>query len=151
MAKPYDHNEAFNLMQYESKDGRERMVIWNSRDGVTPFGCSHPETGTELLHVRWNEDIRAVDHKPEVGEWIWVDLDPEKALQQTMARVEEWWDHPEYPMRDAFESKDAAARVLMKDMFESQHPQTGEPIKLRPPDLVQVTPFLRDALLAERS
>lgn len=35
-SNPYQHAEAFCLMQYASKDGSEREIVWNSRDGVTP-------------------------------------------------------------------------------------------------------------------
>ena len=139
MAQPYQHGEAFNLMQYEARDGRERLVIWNSRDGVTAFGCSHPETGTELLHVRWSEDVRAVDHVPEVGDWIWVDLHPERGRQLAEQKVDAFWDHAEYPMRDVFESREQAIQVMFDGFFEHG----------TPPDLVQVTPLVREAFLTK--
>jgi hypothetical protein len=33
------HAEAFKLMKYVSEGGTETLMIWNSRDGVTPFVC----------------------------------------------------------------------------------------------------------------
>lgn len=146
-----EHREAFCHMQYASDDGRIVRSIWNSRDGVTPFGCRDPyNRGVELKHVNWNQDRRDPDHIPEVGDWIWVDLQPERALQMAEAQVEQFWDHPGYPMSDRFGSKAEAARVLMEGYYDGGGvlDDNGEPIKLRPPDLVQVTGPMRDEFAA---
>lgn len=65
----YQHAEAFCLMWYACGCGhRER--IWNSRDGVTPFGgvgctsCARPQ----LRHVNWALDERAPDHRLTIGQ-----------------------------------------------------------------------------------
>lgn len=33
----FDHAEAFMLMTYKEVDGDGQLLVWNSRDGVTPF------------------------------------------------------------------------------------------------------------------
>lgn len=68
---------------------RER--IWNSRDGVTPFGfvcpsCKEPK----LQHVDWREDSYAPNHQPSSGQRVWVDLTRERArtiAQRTIDQV----------------------------------------------------------------
>jgi len=73
----YKHKEAFALMWYACKCGhRERL--WNSRDGVTPFGFGCPSCGGTLgeqglLHVWWNLDRCVPDHVPHSGQRVWRD------------------------------------------------------------------------------
>lgn len=142
------HAEAFCHMQYADKSGQVSRSIWNSRDGVTPFGCTDPETGAELLHVNWFLDRYDPTHVPAVGDLVWVDLNPERALQLAERQVDGWWDHQDFPMREQFGSKQEAAQVLVRSYFESVDAQ-GLPVKVTPPDLVVVTEFLRDQFAAE--
>ncbi len=78
------HVEAFHLMWYACPCGhRERY--WNSRDGVTPFGSECPSCGDwTLQHVWWNQDTYAPDHKPTVGQRVWITMTLERA--ETIAR-----------------------------------------------------------------
>jgi hypothetical protein len=69
------HVEAFCHMTYEGwtpNGDLESLSVWNSRDGVTPLRMRHPETGTSLVHVRWDEDRPDPDHVPAPGDWIFV-------------------------------------------------------------------------------
>lgn len=45
----YRHAEAFCLMTYLCKGCGHREVIWNSRDGVTPFAATCPSCGGATL------------------------------------------------------------------------------------------------------
>lgn len=136
-------------MTYASDTG-EVLVIWNSRDGVTPFGCAHPETGASLTHVRWNEDRYDPNHVPAVGDWIWVDLHDENAMAKAVAFVERWWDDHDMPMRehghfnpdgaDGPEAKMRAARIYWESVTQADAAERGPE-----PDLVQVTEPMRDA------
>jgi hypothetical protein len=75
----HQHAEAFCLMWYACPCGhRER--IWNSRDGVTPFGTLCPSCGQpDLKHVSWNQDAYARDHMPAIGQRQWVSMTPAAA------------------------------------------------------------------------
>ena len=56
--------EAFMLMWYACKcSHRER--IWNSRDGVTPFGLRCPSCSDIMHHVDWHLDAFAPTHRPQ--------------------------------------------------------------------------------------
>ncbi len=135
----YRHAEAFCLMKYAADDGSEVEWIWNSRDGVTPF-ISHSRTGREMRHVDWHLDRCEPNHRPQVGERIFVDLTREKAEQYARELVERNWNREQYPMSARWAAKEEAIADLVADMME----QPGQP------DLVEVTQELLDRLgLAE--
>ena len=53
----YNHKEAFCLMTYRCNDCGFEERIWNSRDGVTPFGLACPQCkGHNHLHADWQND-----------------------------------------------------------------------------------------------
>lgn len=73
------HGEAFMLMNYACRCGH-REVIWNSRDGVTPFGLDCPSCGeTSLRHVDWKNDQYAPGHKPYRDQRFFRDGTPDEA------------------------------------------------------------------------
>lgn len=61
--REHQYGEAHMLMWYACQCGhRER--IWNSRNGVTPFGIGCSSCGEPTLqHVEWRSDERAINHK----------------------------------------------------------------------------------------
>ncbi len=86
----YRHKEAYCLMLYTSDDGFEVELLWNSRDGVTPF-CIQDRTGKiSLTHGLWKADLCAPLHVPEVGHRVFIDADREKLRPIAVARAEEW-------------------------------------------------------------
>lgn len=117
----YLHGEAFMLMEYISEDGREIEYIWNARDGVTPMFVTS-RRGTELAHRNWNRDRRIVDFVPQPGSRIFVDLTEERALDIAQRRVRDWWEHPNYPMKEQFESREEAAHALARDIIQPGAP-----------------------------
>lgn len=103
---PCLHAEAFALMWYGT--GADRIRAWNSRDGVTPFYVDARK------HEDWWLDECNPWHEPALGDWVFVDLTPEKALAYARRKVEKWWDHPisGSRMSDRFESKEEAIAAL---------------------------------------
>lgn len=101
------HKEAFALMQYACTGSRggfgrpatvgcgHRETIWNSRDGVTPFGCGCPSCGKTLYHVEWQRDTYAPDHKLHPGQNFWRDGTPDEAEAIMRRRIERM--RAEYP------------------------------------------------------
>lgn len=110
----YKHSEAYALMTYLSDDGKTGELIWNSRDGVTPF-IVHSVDGVEMTHVDWDKDVYAPHFRPPPGMRVFVDMTEEMALEAARERVEEWWDAPDYPMSARWETKEDAAKALAKD------------------------------------
>lgn len=115
MAATHKHVEAYKLMKYASDDGSLVEMIWNSRDGVTPFILFRDEGKTELRHVEWHKDVYAPHWIPAIGSRIFVDLTPEKAKEYATRRIEQCWDDPE--VRARWPSKEAAIEEAAKDML----------------------------------
>lgn len=87
----YQHLEAFCLMKYRDAGGHEE-IIWNSRDGVTPFVVvSRFYPGAPAQHVDWAADIRVPFYIPKIGERVFVDLTLERALEKAAMKVQINW------------------------------------------------------------
>lgn len=110
----YLHKEAFCLMKYATEDGSEVEWIWNSRDGVTPF-IVHSRSGAEMRHTQWQFDVRIQNYEPLPGERIFVDMSDGHAWLMARSRVAAWWDHPDYPMSQAYPDQETAVAALVKD------------------------------------
>lgn len=77
----YNHKEAFCLMWYMCTCGhRERM--WNSRDGVTPYGdvfcpsCGSDQVNIKdgfpgMSHTHFSSDVCVPDYTPHPGQQVW--------------------------------------------------------------------------------
>jgi hypothetical protein len=66
------HGEAFQLMRYTA-DGEPDLWIWNSRDGVTPFGLTLD--GAFYHHAMGSYHPRYSAVLPDEAEHVWVDYD----------------------------------------------------------------------------
>jgi hypothetical protein len=86
----YRHAEAFCLMTYRADDGTEEEVIWNSRDGVTPFVIDL-RSGKPAIHVGWHLDRCVPDYVPPSGSRIFVDLTEDTARQRARRAAERWF------------------------------------------------------------
>lgn len=98
---PYQHKEAFALMWYACPCGHQER-IWNSRDGVTPFGgvscpsCDgavppHRSAGggfPGLRHVMSGLDVTAPGHKLIDGQRFFRDGRPDEAVAIIKRRIE---------------------------------------------------------------
>lgn len=130
-AHGHDHVEAFCLMKYRADDGEEE-ILWNSRDGVTPF-MIRLRSGKEASHVEWHLDKYAPDYIPPVGSRIFADLTEEKAREMVRERVEELWNHSEYPAHAYFESKKDFEEALTRDMLRAVQDHSPVVIEVREP------------------
>lgn len=88
----YAHKEAFCLMEYRDDVTGESEYLWNSRDGVTPFGIQS-RRGNQSFHVNFQLDRRRVDFKPSKGMRIFVDARPDHAhiINSARAYVDKYW------------------------------------------------------------
>lgn len=98
------HVEAFMLMRYRSDDGTTERVIWNSRDGVTPFVITLD--GVTMRHVEWTADRFAPDYVPSDDEMIfttvWPPLEYWRSIYRNRVAQAPQYAPPEGPERDAF-------------------------------------------------
>lgn len=96
------HGEAFMLMWYECSCGhRER--IWNSRDGVTPFGCGCPSCGGTMKHRYFGADEYAPKYNLLTGQRFWRDGTPDEAEAIMRRRIEKLRDN--YPLNPGDEER----------------------------------------------
>jgi hypothetical protein len=95
----HSHGEAFMLMTYACDCGHQE-TIWNSRDGVTPFGLGCPSCGQPTLrHVDRRCDAYAPGHKLHKGQRFWRDGTPDEAEAIMRRRIERMQD--QYPLDPA--------------------------------------------------
>lgn len=133
----YRHGEAFCLMEYRcEKEPIHREIIWNSRDGVTPFLVGCRLCKSLMQHVNWQSDKPEPTYLPHVGQRMFVDLSEERALKLAQQQVESLWEHPEYPMKSEFENKQQAILTLVKEYLSKK----GQP------DAIVVTDEIQQAL-----
>lgn len=96
----YRHAEAYCWMTYTADDGAESELIWNSRDGVTPFVVTL-RSGRTATHANWAGDMRMPeDWTPPPGHRVFTDLTEERARQHAAAAADRWLADPDY--RDQF-------------------------------------------------
>ena len=100
-APQHDHREAYRLMLYRCKAGH-LVLIWNSRDGVTPFGllCREPGCQESSTHIHWELDSYEPMRQLKPGEWYWRDGTEEEARAIVRRRLElsrgTEWERPEH-------------------------------------------------------
>lgn len=91
--RPHRHAEAFCLMRYQADDRRSEEILFNSRDGVTPFTLTMRD-GSYGQHVDWRNDQYAPDHQPQVGDRIFVDLTEDRAHELAGRQALRIWNGP---------------------------------------------------------
>ena len=125
--KAHQHAEAFMLMLYSCQECDHSEILWNSRDGVTPFGIQCPKcNGINMLHVAWEDDQYAPDHVPHEGQGVWIDMPQSLKRTLVLARLEVGRAHGYDVPSDPHEREQ-----LIKAVMESFQP--GEPWLIRWP------------------
>ena len=126
----YKHGEAYCLMKYVDEATGEVEWLWNSRDGVTPFGIQS-RAGNIASHADWHEDVKAPNFVPPVGMRIFIDMTEAMKEDWARKRVEEYWDHPEVPMSQHPYLGPCGKEGAVKRLMES--------LKAGEPSVVEVT------------
>lgn len=119
----HQYKEAFCLMLYRDTQGNEE-VIWNSRNGVTPFTVQSKQ-GSMADHVEWYRDRCDPDYDPPIGSRVFVDQTEERAREQASVYVDKQWDQPVgsfTDIRKIFTTKEEAIQGLTKEWFRPGAP-----------------------------
>ena len=117
----HKHREAYCLMKYASRKQHpltgnfevNEELIWNSRDGVTPF-LINSEYGQEMVHVKWTEDEYKPHHTLEKGDRYFADMSRDRAMflaKDWVARHGNWDNY----------TKDETAFMLAKEYYGDGH------------------------------
>jgi len=128
--------EAYALMRYRAWGASDVEIIWNSRDGITPFTvAARPPGGEFLTHVEFDRDARMVLHVPAIGDRIFVDQTLDRAREFRERFVATYWERAR--MDAMYGSRDEAVETLARRDYGDGHQ----------PDLVVVDARLRGALV----
>jgi hypothetical protein len=119
-AHQYQHVEAFCIMTYKCTNplcGRVE-VLWNSRDGVTPFtiGCSACHGIME--HVYWDMDRRDLNYAPRDDQRVFIDMTEKHKRAYAEALLAQ-------VRKDGVQEQDQSDEELIKKFMGSFQP--GEP------------------------
>lgn len=127
----HQFKEAFCLMYYENAETKLGFVVWNSRNGVTPFNVH--EDGKEYQHNHWGMD-RPVTNQVYInesilkkGQRIFRDVTAEEAKQFAIKRLQS-------AKGTAYEVEEGSDR--WNELLESLTKSFGEPGQ---PTMVTVT------------
>ena len=74
MDSKYKHAEAYCLMQYKCEKCGTGEILWNSRDGVTPFMINCEKCNGHMQHVNWNSDVRNENYIPKIGQRVFINM-----------------------------------------------------------------------------
>lgn len=86
----YKHAEAFCLMHYQCESCGHKQIIWNARDGVTPFTTSCEKCGKASNHIKFDEDKRVPDHILKPGDLYFDDLKLKEYIPLTIKRLNQF-------------------------------------------------------------
>jgi len=130
------HPKAFCLMRYKCQTCGAIELVWNSRDGATPFiiGCRNCDSVSN--HVDWGNDVYFPNYEPVIGMRIFIDLTQKAAEKSIRERVAEFWKDEDF--KENFKNKEEAVQDFMADYYDE-----GEP------DLVIVTQEVIDELASK--
>jgi len=87
--------EAFKVMRYGCKKCRNVQLVWNSRNGVSPFsiGCS---CGGSADHIQWERDKLCIEVDVAIMEGakkMFISPSPERYVEFVKEHVQKNWDH----------------------------------------------------------
>jgi len=108
----FRHKEAFCLMQYRCARCSQVELLWNSRDGVTPFiiRCAQEGCKGEMQHINFGRD-RPVGELPNEAGRVFINLTREAAK----AIAEQVIKHHEA------QTKEPAHRDMLRELTESYY------------------------------
>jgi hypothetical protein len=141
------HAEAFQLMLYLNEyrmDGPSRIAvsdgpevwIWNSRDGVTPFGTTID--GLEYTHAMNRYLPRYSAVLPPEAQHVWVDYTSESWRDLTHKRWQRYLDLPAGEFHDPAKFKE---EFPTPESFEKVAPfEHGQPRSITRAEFLETTP-----------
>lgn len=114
--RTHRHREAFCHMIYQCLKCGTQRVIWNSRDGVTPFmlQCqADSDCDGSMQHREWQRDLYDPDYRLKEGNLYWRDMSDDEKLEFATEAVNNNWEHREFQMRRMFKAKEQAIKHFM--------------------------------------
>jgi len=96
----FKHVEAYCFMEYTCEKNHKHIeILWNSRDGVTPFIIQCNQCDGMMQHSNWHYDTRYVsntlNHLKD-GQRYFVDIDEKLYIENIKKLIEEYKSDEEY-------------------------------------------------------
>lgn len=139
----HTNREAYCLMTYQSDDKKINKLIWNSRDGVTPFIIGWPtddyDVKVDLVHSNWRKDVYCPLYVPPVKSKIFVDATPQLVTPDVIKYVNRNWGSGEWPLKKFNDTKEQAIKLLVDEWSCNRDPAGRFPPEPQP-WLLTVTP-----------
>ena len=130
------HAEAFQLMLYQPKERAAigpDLWIWNSRDGVTPFGTRYQDL--DYLHAMNGYPPSYWGAIPDAATHVWIDYDREAWAALARRRYEL------FSARDDEYGADFRARYSSADAWAAvMEFEPGQPCMVTREEFLQQTP-----------
>lgn len=134
------HREAYCLMNYRCEACGAEEVLWNSRDGVTPFSIPCISCGADSLtgmtHVHFERDRLAPLYSPRPGQRYFADMSPERARAAANRNADRLVSMGRIPSNDRNRVSDDLFRDYYRDGTAPDILRVPTP---RPPIPTQVT------------
>ena len=83
-----EYKEAFCQMLYRCEKCGFLEILYNSRDGVTPFIIGCRQCNGAAHHIQWHLDNKVMGYKPPKGSRIFVNMDADKAREIATRRLD---------------------------------------------------------------
>lgn len=115
--REYLHGESYRLMQYVDKVTGKKEIIWNSRDGVTPF-AHESRDGNQTQHVEWESDVFAEFHVPDIGDRIWMTATHALVEEQAKKYVDGFWNNDQYTMSEYYDDVEGDEKAKKAVAYE---------------------------------
>jgi hypothetical protein len=118
MTPKYNHAEAFKLMTYKCESCHYEERIWNSRDGVTPFGINCPKCNLATSrHINWQWDEYLPEYIPVRGQRVFVDMPESMKLVFARRRA---FQAPDKFLKERGISREELTASILEEMHEGE-------------------------------
>jgi hypothetical protein len=87
----HQHADAFRLIRYRADNRHAEEAIWNSRDGLA-YDTLILRDGSGATRLSWDPAPYLPDHRPAVGDRIFIDLTVDRAIELADLQAETWWN-----------------------------------------------------------
>jgi len=120
MSEKYNHKEAFCLMSYKCEKCHDVEILWNSRDGVTPFIIGCTKCNGSMKHILWVFDKCVPNYRPEKGMRIFKSHTLESYKKGAKEYAQNLWDKNIHGARERYKSAEELYKVVSNDFQEGQ-------------------------------
>lgn len=119
----FNHAEAYCLMRYQCKVCGETEILYNSRDGVTPFSISCKNgcpdgLGSPMSHIDFGADRCEPRYIPIPGMRVFIDMTREKSRELWGKKVAKYWADNTFNCHEQYGTQEKMVDALSAEFKE---------------------------------